>query len=194
MSRLNRLQASPLACFFIIASNTHASKLLYGVAHIYINPILRITLHKVVRSPLKIPCCWVPQAYSQLNCSCYSYPSKPRLQWLQVFRMHIYGISKWLLMQLTHAHTATARVSPHVHYTYTSYVLYAYLYCVYALVSGEISIRDPYLCAVHESVTTNRTLSFTDLLSVQLKRSYRLQNKHRILFRRKKTALGHRSC
>ena len=33
--------------------------------------------------------------YSQLNCSCYSYPSSsmPRLQWLQFFRVHIYGIS-----------------------------------------------------------------------------------------------------
>ena len=46
--------------------------------------------------------------YSQLNYSCYSYPSKPRLQWLQVFRLHIYGISKWLLIQLTHVHTGTA--------------------------------------------------------------------------------------
>ena len=34
--------------------------------------------------------------YSQLNCSCYSYPSR--------LRLHIYGISKWL-----HT-TATARV------------------------------------------------------------------------------------
>ena len=32
--------------------------------------------------------------YSQLNGSCYSYPSKPRLQCC--FRLHIYGISKWL--------------------------------------------------------------------------------------------------
>ena len=64
-----------------------------------------------------------------------------------IFRLHIYGISKWLLMQLTHAHighTATARVSPHVHSTCTSYVLCAYLYCVYALVGGAISICDPY--------------------------------------------------
>ena len=27
-------------------------------------------------------------------------------------------------------------------------VLCAYLYCVYALVGGAISIRDPYICAV----------------------------------------------
>ena len=40
--------------------------------------------------------------YSQLNCSCYSYPSKPRLQFF--FRLHIYGSAKWL-----HT-TATARV------------------------------------------------------------------------------------
>ena len=40
--------------------------------------------------------------YSQLNCNCYSYPSKPRLQCF--LRLHFYGISKWL-----HT-TATARV------------------------------------------------------------------------------------
>ena len=63
-------------------------------------------------------------------------------------RLHIYVISKWLLTQLTHALTTIARVSPYVHSTCTSYVLNAYLYCVYALVSGAISIRDPYICAV----------------------------------------------
>ena len=41
------------------------------------------------------------------------------------------------------------------------------LYCVYALVGGAISIRDPYICAVHQSVPTNRTLSSTGLSSVQ---------------------------
>ena len=41
------------------------------------------------------------------------------------------------------------------------------LYCVYALVGGAISIRDPYICAVHQSVPTNRTLSSTGPLSVQ---------------------------
>ena len=29
------------------------------------------------------------------------------------------------------------------------------LYCIYALVGGAISIRDPYICAIHESVPTN---------------------------------------
>ena len=33
-------------------------------------------------------------------------------------------------------------------HTCTGYVLNAYLYCVYALVGGVISIRDPYICAV----------------------------------------------
>ena len=70
-------------------------------------------------------------------------------------------------MQLTHAHTATARVSSHMHSTCTSYVLYTYLYYVYVLVGGAISIRDPYICAVDESVPTNRMLSSTGLLSVQ---------------------------
>ena len=65
-----------------------------------------------------------------------------------VFRLHIYVISKWLLTQLTHPLTAIAHVSPYVHSTCTSYVLNAYLYCVYALVGGAISIRDPYICAV----------------------------------------------
>ena len=100
---------------------------------------------------------------SQLNYS-YSYPSKPRLVVTGAFRLHIYGFSKWLLMQLTHAHTATARVSPYVHSTSTSYVLYTYFLCI---VGGAISIRDPYICAVHESVPTNHTLSSTDPLSVQ---------------------------
>ena len=69
------------------------------------------------------------------------------------------------LTQLTHAHTytATARVSPHVYSTCTSYVIH----CVYALVGGAISIRDPYISAIHESVPTNRTLSSTGPLSVQ---------------------------
>ena len=47
-----------------------------------------------------------------------------------------------------HAPTAMARVGPYVHSTCTSYVLNAYLYCVYALVGVAISIRDPYICAV----------------------------------------------
>ena len=95
-----------------------------------------------------------------------TYSFKPRLQWLQLFRLHIYGISKWLT-QLTHAHTATARVSPHVHSTYTSYVLYAYLLLRLCANRRAISIRDQYniyiiiICAVHESVPTNRTLSST---------------------------------
>ena len=33
------------------------------------------------------------------------------------------------------------------------------LYCVYALVGGANSIPDPYICAVHQSVPTNRALS-----------------------------------
>ena len=56
------------------------------------------------------------------------------------------------LTQLTHAHTATARVSPH---------------CIYVLVSGAISIRDPYICAIHESVPTNCMLSSIGQLSVE---------------------------
>ena len=69
--------------------------------------------------------------YSQLNCSCYSYP---------FIRLHIYGISKWLLThKLVRIYSNSAFERAH---TYTSYVLYAYLYCVYALVGGVISIRD----------------------------------------------------
>ena len=61
----------------------------------------------------------------------------------------------------------TACVSSHVHSTCTSYVLYTYLYCVYVLVGGVISICDPYICAVHMSVQTNCMLSSTGPLSVQ---------------------------
>ena len=46
-------------------------------------------------------------------------------------------------------------------------IMYVCLYSVHALVGGAISIRDPYICAVHESVPTNRTLSYTSQLSVQ---------------------------
>ena len=117
--------------------------------------------------------CRVPQAYSQLNCSCYSYPSKPRLQYSIIFSMlHIYDIFKWLLKQFTQP----IRQPGVWAYTCTSYVLYAYLYCIYALVGGAISIRNPYICAVHRSVPTNRMLSSTGPLSVQWKCSYRLQN------------------
>ena len=48
----------------------------------------------------------------------------------------------------THAHTyiiVNIRQQPH---TCTNYVLYAYLYCVHALVGGVISIRDHYFCAI----------------------------------------------
>ena len=45
----------------------------------------------------------------------------------------------------THPCIIIRQQNPH---TCTSYVLYAYLYCVYALVGGVISIRDPYIRAV----------------------------------------------
>ena len=108
--------------------------------------------------------------YSQLNCSCYSYPSNRLYNYIDYsgfFRLHIYVFSKWLLTQLTHTLTAIARVSPYVHSTCTSYVLNAYLYCVYALVGGAISIRDPYICAVSRVCAKDRTLSSTGPLSVQ---------------------------
>ena len=56
-------------------------------------------------------------------------------------------------------YTATARI-----YELTRALVMYYtpiLYCVYALVGGSISIRDPYICAIHLSVPTNRTLSST---------------------------------
>ena len=79
-----------------------------------------------------------------------------------VFRMHNYGISEWLLTQLTHAHTSIAREP-----TRAPVMYYTLIYCVYSLVGGAISIRDPFICAVHESVPTNRTLSSTGPLFVQ---------------------------
>ena len=52
----------------------------------------------------------------------------------------------------THAHTSGIYGNgPTRHY-----VLYAYLYYVYALVGGAISIRDPYICAVLR-VCSNRS-------------------------------------
>ena len=92
-----------------------------------------------------------------------------------VFRMHIYGISIWLLTQLiTHAHNygKSAREPTRAPVMYYTLILY----CVYALVGGTISISDPYICSVHETEPTNRSLSSTGPLSVQCKRSYRLQN------------------
>ena len=47
------------------------------------------------------------------------------------------------------------------------YYIYAYLYCVYALAGGAISIRDRISVPFHESVPTNRTLSSTGPLSAQ---------------------------
>ena len=85
--------------------------------------------------------------YSQLNCSCYSYLSKPIYIDYSVFLGCTSVISKRLLTQLTHPYSNSA-CEPYVHFTCTSYVLNAYLYCVYALVGGAISIRDLYICAV----------------------------------------------
>ena len=65
--------------------------------------------------------------YSQLNCSCYSYPSKPRLQCF--LRLHIYGISKWLHTKATAR--VKARSSPYVHSVCTSYMYYAPIYIAY---------------------------------------------------------------
>ena len=61
--------------------------------------------------------------YSQLNYSCYSYPSKPRLQCF--LRLHIYGISKWL-----HT-TATARVK--ARHTCTPRALVICIMCLFIL-------------------------------------------------------------
>ena len=73
-----------------------------------------------------------------------------------------------------------------LHFSAFHYVLNAYLYCVNALVGGAISIRDPYICAVHGSVPTNRTLSSTGPLYVQLKRNYRLHASIKVYFVGKK--------
>ena len=95
--------------------------------------------------------------YSQLNCSCYSYPSS--IDYSGFFRLHIYGISKWLLTPLTHTLMATAHLSPYKHSMCTSYVLCTYLYCVYALIGGTISIRDPYICANESHAVFHRPVA-----------------------------------
>ena len=54
-----------------------------------------------------------------------------------------------------------------MHSTCTSYVLNAYLYCVYALVAGQLVFVIRISVPFHESVPKNRTLSSTGPLSVQ---------------------------
>ena len=66
----------------------------------------------------------------------------------QHLRVHVFSCFQGCFFLFAPYTTAIARVSPYVHSTCTSYVLNAYLYCVYALVGGAISIRDPYICAV----------------------------------------------
>ena len=51
-------------------------------------------------------------------------------------------------------------------YSNCAYELTRALVMYYVLVGGVISIRDTYICAVHQSVPTNRTLSSTGPLSV----------------------------
>ena len=65
------------------------------------------------------------------------------LEWTKLhtlIRIYMYKNKQYLIYG-----NSNTRVTPHVHY---SYVLNAYLYCVYALVGGVISIRDPYICPV----------------------------------------------
>ena len=74
----------------------------------------------------------------------------------------------------------------------SSYI-YSYLYCVYALVGGAISIRDPYICSVSRVCANESHAVFHGPLSVQLKRSYRLHDSIEAYLVGKK-ALGRRSC
>ena len=134
-----------------------------GLVPAYFALIISIVVHVVKHQSVLINTCRRQESQrmmqgspSQLNCSCYSYPSKPRLQCF--LRLHC-GISKWLHI------TATARVKARAR-TCTP-LLCAYLYCVYALVGGAISIRDRISVPFHESVPKNRTLSSTGPLSVQ---------------------------
>ena len=101
---------------------------------------------------------------SQLNCS-YSYPSsKPRLV-VTVFRLHIMACLSGFNATYTRPYVYGCTMSSHLRALVMYYT--PILYCVYALVGGAISIRDPYICAVHQSVPTSRTLSSTGPLSVQ---------------------------
>ena len=58
---------------------------------------------------------------------------------------------------------------PYVYIRIYSNCTYEYAYFILRICAsgGAISIRDPYICAVHQSVPTNRTLSSTGPLSVQ---------------------------
>ena len=68
-------------------------------------------------------------------------------------------------MKLTHDKTATVRAHKCTPLFLVMY--YTPIYSVYVLVGDANSIRDPYICAVHESVPTNRMLSSTGMLSLQ---------------------------
>ena len=74
---------------------------------------------------------------------------------------------KNVFRSLIYTATATARVTPHLHSTCNSYVLYAYLYCLYALVGGELVFVIPIYVQFTSLCQTNRTLSSIDPLSLQ---------------------------
>ena len=80
--------------------------------------------------------------------------------------------------------TAIACVSPHVHSTCTSYVLYTYLYCIYALVSRAINIRDPYSCIC---ANQSHAVFHSENVDIGFKTSIEV-------YFVEKTALGRQSC
>ena len=89
-------------------------------------------------------------------------------------------------MPIHQVYTATA---PHV----PSYVLYAYLYCVYALVGGAISIRDPYICAILRVCANGSHAVFHGPVVYAVKTSYRPHTSIEAYFLAGK-ALEQRSC
>ena len=100
-------------------------------------------------------------------------------------------------MQLhTPIRTATAHVR--VPLPARALVLYytpiCHLYCVFALVGGAISISDPYICAVHESVSTNRTLSSQACCLCSENVAIGFKTSIEAYFMEKTAALGRRSC
>ena len=60
----------------------------------------------------------------------------------------LHKISRGIRITLDEVHTPLSTYMGQQPNMCTNYVLYAHLYCVYALVGWVISNRDPYICAV----------------------------------------------
>ena len=87
--------------------------------------------------------------YVQYTGTYCTYMYSTQVHTVHIFTVHWYILYIYVQYTGTYYGNSTCEgSSPFVHSTCTSYVLCTYLYCVYALVGWEISIHDPYICAV----------------------------------------------